>query len=476
MNSIVAAIDIGSTKICAIIAERRDGNLHIIGSGASKAQGLKKGVVTNIELASKAIKSAINDAKRVAGTEFKSAIVSISGAYTKSVNSSGIVNIPNNEIGLKEINRVMQTAIYNANILNEYQILHVLPYNFKVDEQDFIDDPHGMNGSRLEVATHIITVQKYSLNNLQKAIKTAGIEIDSIVLAGYASAISVMKDDERSAGVAVVDMGGSTCNLVVHYGNSIRYNDFIGVGSNHITSDLSIVLHTPLGAAEKLKLRYASLIETKDSEDEIIELPISGEDNKYQEVSSKIVYNVLYERVSEIVALLAKSIDDSRLKGQLGGGIILTGGMSNLSGLREFVSESLGGMPVRAAKPKEIDGLFDYLRDPSFSTAIGLILYANGGFTNYEIDSNRKLRHKNEFGEDLKIVPSTNSVENITIASPTDNNGANSSVPNSITNSTIKLETIKDEKREPQSIKIDTKKNKDNSPVSKFVRWITQLF
>ncbi len=177
-------------------------------------------------MASKSIKNALSDAKRVAGTEFVSAIVSISGAYTKSLNSSGIVNIPNKEVGLKEINRVMQTSLYNANIPNEYEVLHTLPYNFKVDDQDFIEDPLGMNAARLEVETHIITTQKSNLNNLRKAVKAAGVDVDNIVLSGYASAIATLNSDEKELGAAVVDMGGSTCNLVIHSGNSVRYNDF----------------------------------------------------------------------------------------------------------------------------------------------------------------------------------------------------------------------------------------------------------
>jgi len=240
----VLAIDIGSTKICAIISTiDDDGKIQILGAGISKAQGLKKGSITNIELASKSIKNALNDAKRVAGTEFTKAIVSISGAYTKSLNSSGIVNIPNKEVGLKEINRVMQTSLYNANIPNEYEVLHTLPYNFKVDDQDFIEDPLGMNAARLEVETHIITTQKSNLNNLRKAVKAAGVDVENIVLSGYASAIATLNSDEKELGAAVVDMGGSTCNIVIHSGNSVRYNDFLGVGSNHITNDLSMALH-----------------------------------------------------------------------------------------------------------------------------------------------------------------------------------------------------------------------------------------
>jgi len=166
LSRTVLAVDIGSTKICAIIAEiANDNSISITGAGTSKAQGLKKGSITNIELASRSIKSAINDAKRVSGSEVKTAIVSISGAYTKSLNSSGIVNIQNKEVSFKEIERVMQTSLYNANIPNEYEVLHALPYNFKVDDQDYIEDPLGMNASRLEVDTHIITTQKSNLHS-----------------------------------------------------------------------------------------------------------------------------------------------------------------------------------------------------------------------------------------------------------------------------------------------------------------------
>ena len=247
MKRTVLAIDIGSTKVCALIAEiDDDNNAQIIGAGIAKAQGLRKGSITNIELASKSIKSALNDAKRVAGTELRSAIVTISGAYTKSLNSSGIVNIPNKEITLNEIQRVMHTSLYNANIPNEFEVLHALPYNFKVDDQDFIEDPLGMNAARLEVETHIITTQKSNLNNLRKAVKAAGVDVESVVLSGYASAIAVLNADEKELGAAVVDMGGNTSNIVIHSGHAIRYNDFLGVGSNHITNDLSMALHTCL--------------------------------------------------------------------------------------------------------------------------------------------------------------------------------------------------------------------------------------
>ncbi|WP_458699482.1 cell division protein FtsA [Sulfurospirillum sp. 1307] len=404
MSTTILGIDIGSSKICAIIAEKSDDDIKVLGAGIAKAQGLKKGIITNIELASKSIKNALNDAKRVAGTQYEKVIVSISGAYTKSIDSSGVVNIPNRDIGIKEINRAMQMADHNANIPNEYEKLHILPYNFKVDDQEFIEDPLGMNGARLEVQVHIITAQKSSLSNLQKAVKSAGVQIDNIVLAGYASSIAVLNSDEKELGVGVIDLGGATCNLVVHAGNSIRYNDFLGVGSLNITNDLSTALHTPLGAAENIKINYGSL---QGNSSDLIEIPVIGDDGSTHEVSLDIVSNVIYVRVEETLMILAKALEDSGFKDQLGAGIVLTGGMTKLEGIRELASAIFDNMPVRIAKPKEMDGLFETLRDPGYSTAIGLVLYGAGQFTPYEIDSNKKLRYKNE-----EIPPSKN-VQNI---------------------------------------------------------------
>jgi cell division protein FtsA len=398
---IILSVDIGSTKVCAIIAQKSEEGVKILGAGISKSQGIKKGIITNIELASRSIKHAINDAKRVAGTHYDRVVVSISGAYTKSVDSYGVVNVPNKEIGIKEINRVLQMADHNASIPNEYEKLHVLPYNFKVDEHSNIDDPLGMNGSRLEVQVHIITVLKSSLNNLKKAVKSASIEIDNIVLNGYASSISVLNEDEKELGVAVIDLGGATSNIVVHLGNSIRYNDFLGVGSNNVTNDLSMALHTPIGAAERVKIDYGSL---KSDSNDIIELPSIGDEATSNDVSLEIVTNVIYARVEETLMIIAKSIEDSGFRDQLGAGVVLTGGLTKLDGIRELAQAIFNNMPVRLAKPNEhgIEGMFDTLKGPEFSTSIGLLLYGTGAFTPYEMDSQRKLRYKDETIEPSK--------------------------------------------------------------------------
>ncbi|MDP2893078.1 MAG: cell division protein FtsA [Sulfurimonas sp.] len=452
MSRTVLAIDIGSTKICAIIAEIADDNsIAITGAGISKAQGLKKGSITNIELASKSIKSAVSDAKRIAGSEVSTAIVSISGAYTKSINSNGIVNIQNKEVTFKEIERVMQTSLYNANIPNEYEVLHALPYNFKVDDQDHVEDPMGMNASRLEVDTHIITTQKSNLNNLRKAVRGAGIEVEGIVLNGYASSIATLNDDEKELGVALIDMGGNTSNIIIHSGNSIRYNDFLGVGSNHVTSDLSMALHTPLNIADSVKLNYGSLLNTSN---DLIELPIIGDENTTHEVSLEVVHNVIYARVEETLMILAQFIENSGLKDKIGAGIVLTGGFSQMEGIRELAVATFGSVPVRLAKPKEMNGLFENLRSPQFSSAIGLVLYAASAYTPYEIDANKRIRHSNEApAEHTRIDLS----DDLAILTP---------------------QLLNDEKKE-KMISIVTKKEKKSEEagtISKFWNWANQLF
>lgn len=412
MSETILAIDIGSTKICAILAEVEYSIVTIQGHGIAKSQGVKKGAITNIELASKAIKKAINDAKRIAGSNITSATVSISNSYAKSINSTGIVNIPHNEITIKEINRVMQTALYNANVPNEYDVIHVLPYNFRVDDQDSIEDPFGMNASRMEADVNIIMTQKSNLSNLKKAVRLAGVEIDGIVLSGYASSIAVMDEDEKELGVAVIDLGGQTSNLVIHAGNSIKYNDFLAVGSNHITNDLSMALHTPLQIAENVKLRYGNLIE---SSNDVIELPIIGDEENLNSVSMEVVHSVIFSRVEEALMILSKSLDKSKLKDKIGAGIILTGGMTKLKGMRELAQAIFSGMPVRVGYPNNINGFFNELKDPAFSTVIGLLHYKAGKHTQYEIDFEEELLHSKMVREenlsDIKIGNSVHDIE-----------------------------------------------------------------
>jgi len=454
LSRTVLAIDIGSTKICAIIAEIDNNNeISITGAGTTKAQGLKKGSITNIELASRSIKTAVEDAKRVSGSTIHTAIVSISGAYTKSLNSNGIVNIQSKEISLDEIKRVMHTSLYNANIPNEYEVLHALPFNFKVDDQDYIEDPLGMNASRLEVEAHVITTQKSNLNNLKKAVRGAGVEVENVVLNSYASAIATLNEDERELGAAVIDMGGNTSNIAIYSGNSIRYNEFLGVGSNHITSDLSMALHTPLNVADKVKLTYGSLLTPSN---DLIELPIIGDENSTHEVSLEVVHNVIFARVEETLMILAQFIENSGLKEQIGAGIVLTGGFSKMDGIRDLAVATFGSVPVRLAKPIEMNGLFDSLRGPEYSSAVGLIMYSAYPYTPYEIDVNKRVRHTNEEPTAHNSIDFTN--EPFIPVAPSEEQTVSDK------DKMINLKAVKD------------KKSDEAGSFSKFWNWATQLF
>ncbi|MCV6608758.1 MAG: cell division protein FtsA [Campylobacterales bacterium] len=393
----ILAVDIGSTVITTIAAQFNNSKLTLTGAGIAASRGLKKGSVVNISDAANSIKQSVEDAKRQAGVSLGRAIISISGAHVKSVDSFGIVNIPTKEITEKEVNRAMRTAVYNASISTDYEVLHALPYNFTIDGQEGIQDPVGMSGSRLEASVHIVMIQKSTLENLKRTVGLAGIEIENVVLTGYASAIAAVDESEKDLGVCVIDMGGATCNMVVHQGNAIRYNEFLGVGGSNITGDLTQALHTPIEAAEAVKKERGSLTKIHEG---TIELPLMGSESDTQEASLEVVSNVIYARVEETLMILSKQLEKSGHRHLLGAGIILTGGMTKLEGMREMASPLFDNMPVRIARPKDIEGLFEALKDPSYSTAFGLIRYGAGGHTLYEIDSNSNLRTRSKSKEE----------------------------------------------------------------------------
>jgi cell division protein FtsA len=414
----ILAIDIGSSKTIAVIANV-DNELSISGVGITKSKGIKKGAVTNIDEASKSIKQALSDAKRIAGVEINKAIVSISSTYTQSIKSNGIVNIPGNEVTIKEINRGIQTALYNATIPNDYVVLQAIPYDFKVDELSDIEDPQGMSGSRLEVSLHIIIVKKSGIENLKKTFKQAGVEIACIVHSGYASALAVLNEDEKELGVAVIDIGATTSNTAIFVNKSIRYTDFLAVGSHHITSDLSIALHTTPNEAEYIKTHFEELIK---NEDDLIEISVIGNENEKQQVSLSTITQVISARIEEIFVLLNQEIQRSGLSNKLGAGIVLTGGFTNFYNVKEIASQFFEGHPIRIGKPKAINGLVENLQTPEYATIIGLLLYGYGKNHKYEKDSNQQFRTNHVFEvetkqkQDKEIKP--NKKENLNINKP----------------------------------------------------------
>ncbi|MEO1923701.1 MAG: cell division protein FtsA [Nautiliaceae bacterium] len=394
----ILAIDLGSYETTAIIAnyDENTDNLSISGVGIAKSKGVKKGAITNIDQASKSIKQALNDAKRVAGVEVSKAIVAMSSAYTKSITSYGIVNIPENEITIKEINRAINTALYNANIPADYQLLQAIPYDFKVDDLSEIEDPAGMSGSRLEVSLHLIVAQKSGIENLKKTLKQAGLEIENIVAAGYASGLAVLNEDEKELGVALIDIGATTSDLAIFINKCIRYTDYLGVGSHHITNDLSMALHTPLSDAEAIKINFEEYVK---NDTDLIEISVIGSEEEKQKASITTITQVISARIEETFLLLNKEIEESGLKNKIGAGVVLTGGFTNFYNIKEIASSFFDNLPVRVGIPKKIDGLFENLKAPQFSTALGLLLYGKKEGLTYEIDSNRQFRSRYTLSE-----------------------------------------------------------------------------
>jgi len=391
LNNILA-IDIGSSKIAAIIAGKTQDGITINGVGISASKGIKKGAIVNIDNAAYSIKKAVGDAVRIAGIEnLNKAIVSISSCYTKSITSDGVINVPSNEITIKEINRAIQTALYNAVIPSDYQVLQAIPFNFKVDNLSEIDDPAGMSGSRLEVALHIIVAQKSGIENLKKTLKQAGLEIENIVHSGYASGLSTLNPDEKELGVSVIDIGATTSDIAIFINSHLRYTDYLGVGSHHITNDLSSALQTPLREAELIKVNFDELVARGE---DLIEIPGRDNENEKQIASINTIAQVISSRIEETFLLLNKKIEDSGLKDKLGAGVVLTGGFTNFYKLKEIARQFFGGMPVRIGRPKKISGVTEDLNSPEFACAIGLVLYGMKEDLNYEIDSNMNFRTK----------------------------------------------------------------------------------
>ena len=385
----ILAIDIGSAKTAAVIAnyDKDSNELSVSGVGIAHSKGIKRGTIVNIDHAAKSIKEAYLDAKRIAGVDVTKAIISVSTSYTKSIISFGIVNIPGNEIKIKEVNRAIQLALHNANTPKDYIVLQAIPFNFKVDDLSEIEDPLGMSGSRLEVSVHIIAIQKSGLENIKKTIAQAGLEIENLVSSPYASGLSTLKEDEKELGVAIIDIGATTSDLGIFTNKSFRYTNTLGVGSHHITNDLSIALHTPITDAELIKLNFEKLVK---NEEELIDIAVIGNEHEKQKASLEAITQIMSARIEETFLLLRKEIEDSGLKNKIGTGIVLTGGFTNFYNVKEIASQFFEGLPVRVGTPKEIGGLFENLKTPQYACVLGLILYGIREGINYEIDSNNK--------------------------------------------------------------------------------------
>ena len=403
MEQLILAIDIGSSKICSLIAEVRNGTPRILGVGISQSRGIQKGAIKAIDSASKALKESLDEAKRMAGVDINKAYISLSGHCAKSENVYEMTSLQTNcEIGVKEINRIMQQADFKARheiIPQNFELVHILPYSFKLDNREFIDDPFGMIGSQLEMSARVIYVHRADLANLKKVVQSAGVEVVGIVLNAYASAISTLSDDEKELGVCCVDMGSGSCNFMIHRGNAMQYEDFLSAGSWNITNDIAQVLSTSLETAEIIKKDFAKLNDLTPEDMEMTLDKVPTRNGETRMVPYEVLHGIVFSRVFDILQRIEQSIEKSGLKSALGGGIVITGGMAYMSGLKDLAKKVFTNLSIRIAEPKEINESFEMLKRKGypfacFSTAIGLILYASGRFTNYELDANRKMKYK----------------------------------------------------------------------------------
>lgn len=410
MNKTLLAIDISSSNITAVIARNNlDYKINILGTGSSKSSGINKGVISNIELASKSIKEAVLIAKKNTSEQIDSTIVSISSAYTKGIRSSGSVNVPNGIITENEINKVLQMALYNATIIPEYEVVHVVPLFFKIDDSAGVDNPLNMNGSRLEVSVFVVTAKKTALTNIKSALQNAGISLNNFVLDGYCTAISVLDEQQKKFGATVINMGATTTEFVSYKGNSLFYDGFIPVGSNHITNDLSVMLHTPPIAAEKIKTEYGNLLKLDEELlNKKIRTPRIGDEKNSSEVSLEYIQTIIHARVEEILVLVKSDLKKSGIHENLGAGIVITGGLSQLNGISELATLIFGDLPVKVSNPVNIKNGYISFDDPRMSTIVGILLYSLESNRNFELDSNKNLIKKIKIVETTKENTNTN--------------------------------------------------------------------
>ena len=371
---VIVGLDIGTTKTCAIVAEMTDTGIDIIGIGSHPSEGLRKGVVINIENTVEAIKKAVDEAEHMSGCEISSVHVGIAGGHIKGQNSLGIVAVKGREVDEDDVRRAIEASKAIAIPLDR-EILHTLPQNYIVDDQNGIRDPIGMSGVRLEAKVHIVTGSSASLQNIVKSVNRVGLDIDDMVLEQLASSEAVLSADEKDLGVVLLDIGGGTTDIAVFSDGSIKHTAVIPIGGNFITSDIATGLRTPLTEAEKIKIKYGCAFSSMIPKNEIIEVPSVG-GREPREVTRQILGRIIEPRTEEILNMSYKEVIKSGYEDILAAGVVLTGGTSIMAGITEL-AEHVFNMPVRRGFPAGIGGLTDVVNSPMYATGVGLVIYGS---------------------------------------------------------------------------------------------------
>jgi cell division protein FtsA len=375
---VYAGLDIGTTKITAIVAEpEEDGEgIRVIGVGTAPSDGLKRGVVVNLEKTTRSIQYAVQEAERMSGRTIRSVFAGIAGDHIRGINSRGVIAVSRKDAEIRphDLERVIEAAKAVA-IPADREILHVLPQEFIVDDQDGIRDPVGMSGVRLEAEVHIITGAASACRNVIRAAERAGLEVEELVLEPLASADAVLTQDERDLGVALLDIGGGTTDVAIFYEGSVRHTAVIGLGGSNVTNDLAIGLRTPVERAEQLKLQSGCALTSMVRPQEVVQVPSVG-GRSDREVSRHMLAMMIEPRIEEIFELSKKEIRTNHIADLLGAGVVLTGGASSLMGMPEL-AEQVFDLPVRRGFPMGITGLTEAVCDPRFATGVGLAIHAH---------------------------------------------------------------------------------------------------
>jgi len=371
-GELIVGLDIGTTKICVVVAEVRGSQIDIIGIGRHPSVGLRKGVVVNIESTVQSIRQAVEEAEAMAGCEICSAFVGIAGSHIKSFNSHGLIAIKHNEIRQDDIDRVVDAA-RAVPIPQDQEVIHVLPQEFMVDGQADIQDPLGMTGVRLEANVHIVTGSATAVHNIVKCCNRAGLAVTDVVLEPLASAGAVLTREEMELGVGLLDIGGGTADLAIFADGTIKHTFVLGLGGQNLTNDLSIGLRTPQKDAERLKEEYGSALASLIDRDQVIEVPSVG-GRKHRKLSRRVMGEILEPRVEEMLTLINQELLDSKYKELINAGIVLTGGTCLLENMEEL-AEQIFDLPVRTGRPANIGGMAEVVGSPQWATGVGLVIY-----------------------------------------------------------------------------------------------------
>jgi cell division protein FtsA len=393
-KNLIVGLDIGTSKVVAIVGEiRPDEEIEIIGIGSHPSRGLKKGVVVNIESTVQSIQRAVEEAELMAGCEIHSVHAGIAGNHIRSLNSHGIVAIKDHEVTYGDVERVIDAARAVA-IPADQKILHILPQEFIIDEQEGIKEPVGMSGVRLEARVHMVTGAVSAAQNIIKCVRRCGLEVDDLILEQLSSSYAVLSDDEKELGVCLVDIGGGTTDIAVFTEGSIRHTAVIPIAGDQVTNDIAVAMRTPTQHAEEIKVKYACALTQLATSDDTIEVPSIG-DRPPRRLSRQTLAEVVEPRYEELLALVQAELRRSGFEELVAGGVVLTGGSSKMEGLIEL-AEEVFHMPVRLGVPQYVTGLVDVVRNPIYATGVGLLLFGS---------SNRSVRMRDlPSGRGMKAV------------------------------------------------------------------------